>query len=582
MKSKIISLLFFSALFIFLFPDSTLSHAPAHPVKSTSQKNIEKHKAITSQSTEDSYAQFKLTVLDDATGKEVPFMFALTRQNGGEDFRPPNAVELTKLFDGYGDPSSRRNVKLARSLGGPAWLVPGPFTADVPQGRWKLTIRRGMEYCQVVERIDFEKGKTIERKITPKRWVNMPELGWFGGDNHIHCRTVNADDVDMLMTWAKAETLNVSNILFAGDIKKTFFETEGFGKERRKIDGDNAIVLGQEEPRTFELGHCIGLNTKNFVRNTDLYYCYDIIFDELHAQGAVVGYAHAHNGIFNVRRDMSMNIPKEKIDFLEIFQSCWLGVNLYYSWLNLGFKVTAAAGTDVPWTGTIGEERVYVYTDEKKLNVDKWFESMRNGHTFVTDGPMIEFTVDDAIPGDTINVDKQKELHIKARAWATPEDFRPFRLEIIKNGDVIKSIEREHFDQTELKLNFKINSENGFWVAAKVSDQSYIEFHNRAEAHTTPVYVVRKGLRFWNYKKAEKIIKDQIAVLDEIEEMIQRAHKSKREGKNLLNNKFEHTLRIERIIATEDAIRERIKSAKAIYDELICIHKSEQSLRASR
>lgn len=577
MKSKINLILPF--VLICLFSGLSFGHVCAHRTVSGTKHNTEHcHLPIT----EGEMAHLKLIVLDDATGKEVPFMFTLTREIDGKDFRPPNAVELTKLFDGHGDSSSRRNAKLPRSLGGPTWLVPGSFTADVPCGRWKLTVRRGMEYYTVTEKIDFKRGEVIERKIIPKRWVDMSQLGWFGGDDHIHCKTVNSDDIDMLMTWAKAETLNVSNLLFVGDIQKTYFETEGFGKERRKVDGDNAIVLGQEEPRTYDMGHVIGLNTKSLVRNTELYHCYDIIFDELDAQGAVVGYAHAHAAAFNLHRDMSLNMPKGKIDFLEIFEGGWLGTNRYYPWLNLGFKVTASAGTDVPWHGTIGEVRVYVYTGQKELDVDKWFESMLAGHTFVTNGPIIDFTVDDAIPGDTINLYKPKQLRVRARAWAVPKDLRPFRLEIIRNGEVINSIEQENPDQIELKLDFNINSEKGFWIAARVSDQSYIEFHNRAEALTTPVYVVQKGLRFWNYEKAEKIIKCQLAVLDEIEEMIQLAHKSKAEGKNLLNTKYQEwelDFRIERIIATEDAIRERINSAKDIYESLLSIHKKESKLR---
>ena len=51
---------------------------------------------------------------------------------------------------------------------------------------------------------------------------------------------------------------------------------------------------------------------------------------------------------------MSINVPKHKVDFLELMQIGILGTNLYYEFLDLGFKLTAAAGSDVPFAGTVG------------------------------------------------------------------------------------------------------------------------------------------------------------------------------------------------------------------------------------
>jgi hypothetical protein len=54
----------------------------------------------------------------------------------------------------------------------------------------------------------------------------------------------------------------------------------------------------------------------------------------------------------------------------------------YYDILNLGFHLTASAGSDLPWGDTIGEARVYAYTG-KQFSAQRWYSALRKGHTFV-------------------------------------------------------------------------------------------------------------------------------------------------------------------------------------------------------
>jgi hypothetical protein len=41
--------------------------------------------------------------------------------------------------------------------------------------------------------------------------------------------------------------------------------------------------------------------------------------------------------------------------------------------------------------------------------------------------------------------------------------------------------------------------------------------HNGAQAHTTPVYVVREGYRFWNTERAQYVIDRCRGVIDDME-----------------------------------------------------------------
>jgi len=116
-----------------------------------------------------------------------------------------------------------------------------------------------------------------------------------------------------------------------------------------------------------------------------------------------------------------MNIPRGKVDFGEILQFGVLGTDLYYEFLNLGYPLTASAGSDLPWGGSIGEVRVFAYLGEKKFSADNWFQAFGNGHTFVSSGPMLELDVEGALPGDTLKLNKDRAVKVQARLRINPQ-----------------------------------------------------------------------------------------------------------------------------------------------------------------
>ena len=258
------------------------------------------------------------------------------------------------------------------------------------------------------------------------------------------------------------------------------------------------------------------MNTTSLVRNPDRYFLYDWMFDRVHRQGGLTGYAHVYRTYPQLHRDMSINVPKNKVDFLELMQIGILGTNLYYEFLDLGFKLTAAAGSDVPFAGTVGEVRMYAYAPEAG-DGDAWFEAVGRGRTFVTNGPMLELEVGGAMPGDELPLEKDRKIRVRARAWGHPGRSRPSRLEIVRHGRVIRHVQPSHPEEHELRLSFELEGENGYWIAARA------EGSDGSQAHTTPIYVVRKPLRFWNHEKVERLIATRLDSLDEVERLVARA-----------------------------------------------------------
>jgi len=104
-----------------------------------------------------------------------------------------------------------------------------------------------------------------------------------------------------------------------------------------------------------QIGHTLAMNITAMVRDPQQYFLYDTVFDAVHAQGGLTGYAHINDGNFHVHRDMSLNLPRGKVDFAEILQFNNLGTELYYDFLNLGCKLTGIRRIGVAVGGNLGD-----------------------------------------------------------------------------------------------------------------------------------------------------------------------------------------------------------------------------------
>jgi hypothetical protein len=78
------------------------------------------------------------------------------------------------------------------------------------------------------------------------------------------------------------------------------------------------------------------------------------LFDKVRSLGGVTGFAHQGMS-FHGYRGMTLNVLRGKVDFLELAQFCVaqgpLALDHYYHFLDLGYKLTALAGSDFPWCG---------------------------------------------------------------------------------------------------------------------------------------------------------------------------------------------------------------------------------------
>ena len=381
----------------------------------------------------------------------------------------------------------------------------------MPPGQWRISIEHGNEYIPISEVfIVSKKDIEITKDFILKRWINLPQRGWYSGDVHVHHPTTKPEFKEYLLQYAKAEDVHLVSLLTQGnDHVIEGAPQEGFGEKFSVCKEDFCLASGQEDPSS-RFGHIIGLNIDQLVRDTSVYNYYDMVFKKLHQQpGAIVGFAHFSWNGCDLPRGFPWLVTTREIDFVELLQFSKINTLDYYDYLNLGFRMTAAAGSDFPWGSTMGEVRTLVYTGNK-FSIDNWYKGLRAGNTFVTNGPALLFEADGNLPGTELVKSSGTTTHLKVKALSNPLIGKIKQLAIYNNdGLVIEKANTTKSDSLEIELNHTLNKSQ--WIAAIVTCD------NGAVAHTSPYYFIVDQQPTWSVSKAPAIIQKQLDALTKIE-----------------------------------------------------------------
>ena len=442
------------------------------------------------------------------------------------------------------------------------FFVDGEFRLVLPAGRYRLVVSKGLEHTPVEREIVLGEAPHTER-VTLERWVDMSARGWHSGDGHVHVERTSPAATAATLLWARAEDVRVAHALLMGDARQTYYAQPAFGNEGRAFARGTWLIPGQEDPRTRHLGHTLHLNPPGPLRDPESYYAYGPVFAGNRAIG-LSGFAHVgrRRWSFQADRGLTLLAPAGTVDFVEVAQMGYIGVNLWYEFLNLGFRLTAMAGSDVPWGGTIGNARVYAHTGGA-LDPERWLAAVRAGRTFVTTGPMLEFTVNGEPPGTVLPVRRGERVRVRARTWSGGRGARPVRLELVALGEPVRTVTGEG----DLEADTEIVAERSFWItAARGTNRGQLmaEPGFFSGAIATPVYVEVDGQPTRDTERLPELVERRLECLEAIEAWLD-ASEAGTGGEPGGPGGWESP---EAMRASVPAIREQVRAAREFFEAL--------------
>jgi TolB protein len=391
----------------------------------------------------------------------------------------------------------------------------GDDTFALPAGAVRLVARKGVEYRIAEQTVEAKAGETTEVTIRLERWANWNQRGWYAGENHIHANYNGSYYLrpKQSLAWMEAMDLNAANMIVANADGAFVHDKEFFRGGVDEVSTPNRILYwGEEYRNSHPLGHMAFLNIKELVApfytsvpGSDSPYDFPLntmAAQQATAQGGLVSYVHPIWGDLRDVFDTSLGAKEgpvtaalgavHSIDILPFGPAAY---ELWYRFLNAGFRISAGAGTDsfTNWRGINalpGDSREYVEVGND-FQWGNWVERFREGRDFVTNAPLLTFSVNGEPMGAVIEAAGGSPYRARLAARVVSE--APIDLiEFLQNGRVIES-KSLPANTREVSLETEAAAAASSWFAVRVSGPPARGVRDVPRAHSGPVYVQLGG-----------------------------------------------------------------------------------------
>jgi hypothetical protein len=389
----------------------------------------------------------------------------------------------------------------------------GSAELTVPAGRVQVEVWRGPEYRTSRLEVTIPADGRVVHRVVLDRLDNLPAKGWWSGDLHVHMNYGGAyrNTPPHLAFQARAEDLHVVEDLIVNK-EQRIPDIAYFRTAADPASGPGFLLMHAQEFHTSVWGHLglLALNSHYILPeyagypNTaaaSLYPDNAVVADLAHAQGGLVGYVHP----FDTKPDpddttesftyeLPVDVALGKVDYFEVmgFSDHLITSAIWYRLLNCGFRLPAGAGTDAfpnfaSLRGPPGLVRVFVKSGAA-LDHRRWLAGLKAGRTFVTNAPLLEFSLGGRTMGDEIRLAPGNH-RLTARV-ALRSNVPIDHLEIIGNGRVVATI-AVRGDRMSARDSVPITvNASGWYVLRAYSDRATLPVLDLYPfASTSPIYV---------------------------------------------------------------------------------------------
>jgi hypothetical protein len=399
----------------------------------------------------------------------------------------PCRIRFIGPDDGYRAPVGRLphfSTQPGEDVGGnllwqgqPYAYVDGSCEVVLPPGEITVEVWKGPEYRPLRQTLVLKPGQ-IALRLTLERWIDLRQDGWFSGDTQASLPPHAA------LLEGAAEDLAVVNVLAeVRDRPPSITHVLEFSGQKPALEIPGHLVVVNTLNRGGELGSLGLLNCHRIVYPLRLGghggltgYTLTDWCDQCHRKGGLVTWVSFEAG--GTGGEALADVILGKIDAVQVTRQELGG---WYDLLSCGVRVPLVGGSGKASNSQLlGEPRTYARLQPgDAFSYKTWIEAVRAGRTFITNGPLLSFTVNGQEAGSVIDVPHTEQIvHVHATGRAL-DHFT--HLEIIWNGRVVGTVPATGTPSVAVFEQAVSVSESG-WLAVRCRDLA---------AHTSPVYLQR-------------------------------------------------------------------------------------------
>jgi hypothetical protein len=384
--------------------------------------------------------------------------------------------------------------------GEPFFYSDGEFTLQVPRGSVQVRVERGTEFTPWQRAVECDVPGDVALDIELERWCDPSAEGWHPGNLHVNYQETEDDPDRRLMYDSRVEDLRTMEISYVKREDKPYSSNKyspgvlkEFSDERHYVQCGIETRHNMGGSHTYGFGHVLLLNLRNVVEPVSRGLLVDPLApdyppisyasDDTKQQGGIVIWCHNGHGI-----ESPVAAILGKVDAISLWDTYWedLHYEVWYGLLNCGIKLPASTGSD--WFLDSGN-RVYTKT-QPEFEYGRWLQALREGRTFVTNGPILSISVDGREPGDTVRMQPGNSVTVNVD-WSS--HYAVHSVDVIANGAITHT---ERFPEGSVQGSFEceLPVDTDGWIASRIGSTSRDSYARVIWAHTSPVYIDAGGI----------------------------------------------------------------------------------------
>jgi hypothetical protein len=383
------------------------------------------------------------------------------------------------------------------------FVSPGIATLELKPGTYTIEIERGPEYRRIATRFDVRASGDRKLEYQMERLVDLAAEGWWSGELHVH-RPIEAIELLLL-----AEDLHVAPVITWWNKTNLWDQKELPANPIVRFDGNRYYhVLAGEDEREggallyFNLKKPLAIASASREFPSPLKYVEDAIrVDDAVwidiekpfwwdvpvwlATGKLksIGIANNHMNRDRMYEDEAWGKPRPVDRMPPPEGNGYWTQEIYYHVLSAGLRLPPSAGSASGVLGNpVGYNRVYVHLNGE-LTYAQWWQGLREGRSFVTNGPLLRVTAGGQLPGHVFKGAAATAVKLELLARLTTQDPVRF-VEIIANGQVKRRVPVEEVTRTGSLGEVEFRESGWFLVRAIADNEKTFRF-----ASTAPFYV---------------------------------------------------------------------------------------------